>query len=355
MSIITTMEEITSIKGRGAQFNPVNPFDPGRHLKDPLTDPEENIKTRYLEIEAKTIVNPVPSEDVGMEWSMNPYQGCEHGCIYCYARGSHQYWGYSGGLEFETNIQVKMNTAELLLRHLSKKSWEAAPIVMSGNTDCYQPAEAKYKITRACLEIFRDLRHPVGIITKNSMILRDLDILKKLAKDNLVHVNVSFTTLDESLRQVMEPRTASSRKRLEVIQVLSDNGIPVRAMIAPIIPGLTDSEILPMIKAVADAGARAISHIIVRLNGVVEPIFIDWVERKYPDRAERILNRIRDCHGGQLHNYISGKRMKGEGNVSEMIAQQVALGRKLYLQDREIPPYNLDLFKDNRPGQLSLF
>ena len=207
-------------------------------------------RTNYIPIFPKTIVNKVTSPDVGMKYSLNPYQGCEHGCIYCYARNTHEYWGYGAGLDFEQIILVKKEAPNLLEEKLKSKNWQAETIVLSGNTDCYQPAEKKFGITRECLKVFLNYRHPVGIITKNALVLRDLDILKELAKDHLIAVNVSITSLSEDTRRILEPRTASIKKRLETIRLLADNGIPVNAMLAPIIPGINSHEIMDMAKAV---------------------------------------------------------------------------------------------------------
>jgi DNA repair photolyase len=218
-------------------------------------------------------------------------QGCEHGCVYCYARSSHEYWGYSAGLDFERKILVKKNAPLLLEEKLKSKNWRAHTIVLSGNTDCYQPAERQFEITRRCLEIFYKYRHPVGIITKNALVLRDLDLLADLAKDNLVGVNVSITSLNEKIRLLLEPRTATIAKRLQTVRTLSQNGIPVNVMLAPIIPAST-AMILPLAKAAADAGALSIAYTVVRLNGAIGQIFTDWIRKAMPDRAERVLRKL---------------------------------------------------------------
>ncbi len=322
----------------------------------PLDEWEDNtIKTEYLETHPKTILNKVVSEDVPMEWSMNPYQGCEHGCIYCYARNTHPYWGFSAGLDFEQKILVKRNAAELLEHELKKKSWQAAPVMFAGNTDVYQPAERKFGITRACLEVFWKYRHPVGLITKNSLILRDIDLLKQLAGERLVSVAISITTLQEELRQFLEPRTATIAQRIRTVETLTKAGIPVFVMMAPIIPGLNDHEILPLVRTVADAGALGVGHTIVRLNGDVGLIFEDWIRKAMPDRAERVLNRIRDVHGGTLHDFRKGTRMRGEGQIAEIIHAQFRVAKEKYLSGRKMPGYNLDLHAQFKSPQLSLF
>ena len=333
------------LKGRGAQINPSNRFDKFVYDENPahsLDNDENQIKTKYIEVHPKTILNKVDSPDIPLEYSMNPYQGCEHGCVYCYARNTHPYWGYSAGLEFEQKILYKKNAAELLEKKLQHPNWKAAPIMLSGNTDCYQPAEKELKITRSILEVFWKYRHPVGIITKNSLVLRDLDILKKLNEHKLVHVAISITTFDEKLRQFIEPRTSSVNGRLKTVEELSKAGIPVMVMIAPIIPGLNEHEILGIAAEVANRGALSIGSTMVRLNGDVALIFEDWLQKNYPDRAGKIINKIKSCHDGNLGDSRFGKRMSGEGNIAKIINSQIKLARKKYFSDRSTPPYNLN-------------
>jgi DNA repair photolyase len=345
------------IKGRGAQLNPTSRFESLVRESDPLElyEAGERPRTQITEVYPKTILNKVTSPDIGPAWSMNPYQGCEHGCIYCYARPTHNYWGYSAGLDFEQKILVKKNAPELLEAALRKKNWEPMAIMLSGNTDCYQPVEAELKITRKILEVLWRYRHPVGVITKNSLITRDLDLLRQLASEQLLRVSISVTTLEESLRRALEPRTASVAARLKTIQTLVDNGIPVNVMMAPVIPGLNDHEILEMGKKVAELGASSMYYTMVRLNGDVAEIFEDWIRKNMPDRADRVLNRIRDCHGGKLNDSRFGVRMRGEGKIAEMVAQQMQLARKLYFADRKMPEYNLELFHRMKNPQLKLF
>ena len=314
-----------------------------------------NNKTLYLEVFPKTIVNKVTSPDVGMAYSMNMYQGCEHGCIYCYARNSHEYWGYSAGLDFERRILVKKDAPKLLEQLLKKKSWKAQTIVMSGNTDCYQPAEQKFEITRQCLEVFLKYKHPVSIITKNALILRDLDLLKALAKDNLISVNVSITSLSEETRRILEPRTATSKKRLETVKVLSDNGIPVNVMLAPIIPSINSHEILPLAKTVSEHGALSIAHTIVRLNGAIGAVFSDWIKKTMPDRADKVLHQIESCHGGRLNDSRYGARMRGEGSIARQINDLVRLARIKYFKGKGMPLLNTMLHEHYKDGQLKLF
>ncbi len=350
------------LRGRGAQINPVSKFEKIVRDDQPVDwalTPEDwegtDLKTEYLETHAKTILNRVESADIPMEWSMNPYQGCEHGCIYCYARNTHPYWGYSAGLDFEQKILIKRNAAELLEQELKKKSWQAAPVMFAGNTDVYQPAERKFRITRACLEVFWKYRHPVGLITKNSLVLRDLDILKQLAGEGLASVAISLTTLNETLRQFLEPRTATVQQRLRTVETLAANGIPVFVMLAPIIPGLNEHEIFSMARAVADRGALGIGYSMVRLNGDVGIIFEDWLRKTMPDRAEKVLNKIRAAHGGQLNDSRPGLRMKGEGKIAEIIRDQYRLAKEKYFAGRHMPKYNLDLHAQFKSPQLKLF
>ncbi|SHG76775.1 PA0069 family radical SAM protein [Winogradskyella jejuensis] len=357
------MSDTSVIKGRGAQHNSHNRFlELSYEMRDDFLEfchkegeiADKN-KTQYLNVFPKTIVNKVTSPDVGMAYSMNMYQGCEHGCIYCYARNSHEFWGYSAGLDFERRISVKKDAPKLLEALLKKKSWKAQTIVMSGNTDCYQPAEKQFQLTRKCLEVFLKYKHPVGIITKNSLILRDLDLLKDLAKDNLIGVNISITSLSEDTRRILEPRTATIKKRLETVQVLSENGIPVNVMLAPIIPSINSHEILPMAKKVSELGALSIAHAIVRLNGAIGELFTDWIRKTMPDRADKVLHQIQDCHGGTLNESRYGKRMRGEGHIAKQINDTIKLARLKYFEDKSMPRLNKELHEQYKNGQLKLF
>ncbi|MCR9226152.1 MAG: PA0069 family radical SAM protein [Flavobacteriaceae bacterium] len=351
------------LKGRGAQKNTDNRFL--RHVFEIRDDflefcrlegeESESNKTRHIPIFPKTIVNKVESPDVGMGYSMNPYQGCEHGCIYCYARNTHEYWGYSAGLDFERRILVKKAAPQLLEAKIKHKNWKAHTIVLSGNTDCYQPAEQKFEITRKCLEVFLKYRHPVGIITKNALVLRDLDILRELNENQLIGVNVSVTSLSEKTRRKLEPRTASIQKRLKTIQVLSENKIPVNAMLAPMIPGINSHELLPLAKAVADHGALSFGLTVVRLNGAIGRIFSDWIKKAMPDRAEKVLHQIQDCHGGTVNDSRFGTRTKGEGKIAEQIHEMAHIARKRYFKDSKFPALNTGLHEQYKNGQMRLF
>ena len=357
------MDPNPTVKGRGAQINAPNRFFELSHeTRDDFLEycalegeEAEKNKTLYLDVFPKTIVNKVKSPDVGMAYSMNMYQGCEHGCIYCYARNTHEFWGYSAGLDFERRILVKKDAPILLEKFIKRKSWEAHPIVMSGNTDCYQPAEKQFEITKKCLEVFLKYKHPVGIITKNALILRDLDLLKALAKDNLIGVNISITSLSEATRRVLEPRTATIKKRLETVQVLSENGIPVNVMMAPIIPSINSHEILPLAKKVSEMGALSMGHTIVRLNGAVGEIFTDWIKKTMPDRADKVLHQIESCHGGSLNDSRFGTRMRGEGEIAKQINAMVKMAKRKYFKDKQMPKLNTTLHEQFKDGQLKLF
>ncbi len=350
-------------KGRGAQKNPHNRFlqDIYEVREDFLEfcrlegEEAENNKTQYIPIFPKTIVNKVDSPDVGMLYSMNPYQGCEHGCVYCYARNTHEYWGYSAGLDFERKILIKKAAPALLEAKIKHKNWKAETIVLSGNTDCYQPAEQKFGITRKCLEVFLKYRHPVGIITKNAFILRDLDILAELGTHQLVGVNISVTSLSEKTRRKLEPRTASIQKRLKTIRVLSEHGIPVNAMLAPIIPGINSHEILKLAKAVADNGALSFGFTVVHLNGAIGQIFTDWIKKAMPDKAEKVLHLIQDCHSGTLNDSRFGIRSRGEGKIADQIHDMAKLARLKYFKGKVFPKLNRDLHESYKTGQMKLF
>src|SRR5690554_2710162 len=455
----------THPKGRGAQKNVSSRFLENKHeiMDDFLNfcevegeDADSN-KTKYIEVFPKTFVNKVNSPDLGMGYSANPYQGCEHGCVYCYARNSHEYWGYGAGLDFERNILFKSNAPQLLEEKITSKNWDGNTIVFSGNTDCYQPLERKLEITRKCFEVmlkwkhptgiitknslilrYLDIRseehtselqsrphlvcrlllerfgyhqdlhsfptrrssdlekitsknwdgntivfscntdcdqplerkleitrkcfevmlkwkHPTGFITKNSLILRHLDILKEMAKLNIISVNISITSLSEDTRRLLEPRTASIKQRLKTVEVLSQNNIPVRVMMAPIIPSLNSHEILPLVKKVAELGAKDVNYTIARLNGQVAEIFKDWAHKTIPDRAERILNQIAECHGGNLNDSDWGRRIKGNGTIAQQVKDTMVLAKNRYLPEQKMPVLDASHFLQLKDPQLRMF
>jgi DNA repair photolyase len=344
-------------KGRGAQIKTENRFLKSKYVTDHIEGLDEPLlespTTQIFFETPKKIVNKVDSPDLSMMYSMNPYQGCEHGCIYCYARNTHEYYGLSAGLDFESKIIVKKNAATLLEQHLLNKNWNAVPIMLSGNTDCYQPQENKFEITRSLLRVFARYRHPVGIITKNSLILRDLDILKDLASDNLVHVFISITTLDEDLRRILEPRTASSIKRLKTLESLAKASVPVGVMNAPIIPGLNHHEIPQVLKAASDHGALAAGMTVVRLNGSIGKIFEDWLRKNFPDRFDKVWNQICSFHGGNVNDSQFGRRMSGEGKIADAIHQLYKISKKKCFSGKQFPAYDLTKFR--KGGNLNLF
>lgn len=340
-------------KGRGAQFNPKNRFLKNEQVREHIEGiddwEEPNPQTIFLEDNAKTIVNKVESPDVGMWYSMNPYQGCEHGCIYCYARNAHEYWGYSAGLDFERKIIVKKNAPELLRKFLMNPKWECKPISLSGNTDCYQPAEKKFKITRQLLEVCNEFNQPVGMITKNAGMLRDKDLLQEMASKKLVSILVSITSFNEDLRRTMEPRTTTAQQRLRVIKELSEAGVRMGVMLGPMIPGLNEHEMQRIMQAASENGATFSAYTFIRLNGAIKLIFHDWLYKNFPDRADKVWHLIENGHGGQVNDSRWGVRMRGEGPISDLVRQQFIKYNKLYKLNAE--RWELDCSKFRRPGE----
>jgi DNA repair photolyase len=308
--------------GRGATSNPKNRFE-SRETSDycdsNVDEGEISVHTRFYPDLSKSIIARNESPDVGFEASVNPYRGCEHGCSYCYARPTHEYLGFSSGVDFESRIMVKFDAAMLLRDELSKRTWQPQIINMSGVTDCYQPAERKFRITRSCLEVLLEFLNPVAIVTKNALVTRDIDILTQLASHHAAAVFVSITSLDLTLNRVMEPRTSTPAQRLEAIRKLSNAGIPVGVMVAPIIPGLNDHEIAKILEEAANAGARFAGYIMLRMPHAVAPLFERWLDEHYPDRKKRVLSLIRSVRGGKLSESQFGARMRGEGPFAEHI------------------------------------
>lgn len=351
-------EEAPFFKGRGSQFQAANPFQQQQLVSEHIEGLDEPLlkqpHTQVFRESPKSIISKIDSPDLGgRAYSINAYQGCEHGCIYCYARNSHQYWGFSAGLDFESKIIVKENAPDLLEKELQKKSWKVEPIMISGNTDCYQPLEREFKLTRQILHVLNRYRHPAGLITKNSLITRDIDILEEMARHRLVHVYFSINTLNESLRSKMEPRTASAAKKFKAMEMLAQKGIPVGVMNAPVIPGLNEHEIPEIIRQAADHGALAAGYTIVRLNGSIGALFEDWLRKNYPDRFQKVWNGICSLHGGKVNDSQWGRRMQGEGPLAGSIQQLFQLARKKHLAGRSMPAYNTGDFV--RQGQYGLF
>ena len=346
------------IKGRGAQINTQNKFLKNEHVREHIEGiddwTDKNEATQYFVDDAKGIVNKVESPDVTMYYSMNPYQGCEHGCIYCFARNSFEYWGYSAGLDFERKIIVKKNAPDLLKKFLMNPKWECLPISLSGNTDCYQPAEQKFKLTRGLLEICNEFNQPVCMITKNAGILRDKDLLAEMAGKNMVSVLVSITSLNEELRRAMEPRTTTAKQRLRVIEELSKVGVRMGVMLGPMIPGLNEHEMHNIIKAASEAGASFSAYTFIRLNGAIKLLFHDWLYKNFPDRADKVWHMIEASHGGKVNDSDWGRRMRGSGTIADMVAMQYKKYTTKYGLGHE--RLELDCSQFKRPGeQMRLF
>ncbi|HEV2095204.1 MAG TPA: PA0069 family radical SAM protein [Chthoniobacterales bacterium] len=343
--------------GRGASINPANRFE-ALHLEEDLHDEIDQdsrpIKTIFLRDSSRSIVARNNSPDVGFEASVNPYRGCEHGCVYCYARPTHEYLGFSAGTDFESRIMVKTDAPQLLEAELSSRKWRPQVIAISGVTDPYQPVERRLKITRGCLEVMARFRNPVAIITKNRLVTRDADLLGELAAFSAAAVNISVTSLDEKLQRVLEPRTSPPQVRLEAISELSAAGVPVGVMVAPIIPGLTDHEMPAILEACVKAGAQFAGYTIVRLPFAVAPLFERWLDEHFPDRKEKVLGRIRAIRGGsKLNDPRWQSRIKGQGIFAEQIASFFEVGcRRAGIGPR--PKLSSASFR-RASGQLDLF
>ncbi len=355
----------SSVVGRGAQEQPHNRFERVRaeadfeHLEHDDVDVADRrrLATEFLPDDSRSLISENNSPDIPFRWSLNPYRGCEHGCAYCYARPTHEYLGLSAGLDFESKIFVKYQAADLLREELSRPKWRGEPIALSGVTDCYQPVERRLRLTRACLEVMREARQPVMIVTKNALVARDLDLLSEMASRKTADVSVSLTTLDAGLARVLEPRTSSPPARLRAITELTSGGVPVRAMIAPIIPGLNDQEIPNLLRAAAEAGAAAASYILLRLPHAVLPIMRQWLERNRPEAAPRIEAMIRSTRDGRMNSAQFGERMRGRGSYAEQISQVFNVFRQKTGFDRALPALDSSRFTRPRPknGQLRLF
>ena len=311
-------------RGRSTALNPPTRFDPivyEMHPEEMESDELRQMRTTFFEDRSRSVLSRNDSPDLNFTWSINPYRGCEHGCIYCYARPSHEYLGWSAGLDFETKILVKRDAPELLAHALSKPSWQPSVVMLSGNTDAYQPVERHLNLSRGCLEVFLKYKNPVALITKNHLVTRDLDIIGPLAKQELTRVFISITTLNPEMARTMEPRTSMPERRLNAIKRLSDAGVPVGVMVAPLIPGLTDEELPTILEAAAEHGARHAGYIVLRLPGPVEPLFLDWLKRNYPERESKIVRRLTELRKGKLSDSRFGSRMRGEGVWAEMFGQ----------------------------------
>jgi DNA repair photolyase len=348
---------IASAGSRGATSNPPNRFETLVLERDADWDPEEEPlpRTQFFKDRTSTIISRNDSPDIGFETSINPYRGCEHGCIYCYARPFHEYLGFSSGMDFESKIMVKEDAPKLLRKELSSPKWKPQLIALSGVTDCYQSVERKLKLTRGCLEVLAEFRNPVTIVTKNFLVTRDIDYLSDLARHEAAAVYISLTTLDSELRKVMEPRTSPPAARLAAINALSKAGIPVGVLLAPVIPGLTDHEVPQLLEAAAKAGAREAGYIILRLPHAVAPLFEQWLQRHFPDKKDKVLNRVRGMRGGRLNDPEFGKRMRGEGIFAEQIAQLFDVARRKAGLTERMPELSKKAFRRPAGMQMEFF
>lgn len=342
---------------RGTTTNPPNRFAPLRIEADPDTfDSEERpVTTQFFLDDTQSILSRNDSPDIPFTFSVNPYRGCEHGCIYCYARPTHEYLGFSSGLDFETRILVKTKAPDLLRRTLSSPSWKPQPIAMCGVTDPYQPVERRLQLTRGCLEVLAECRQPVTLVTKNLLVTRDLDWLRQLAGHEAVCVMISLTTLNEELRRTMEPRTSPPQARLAAIRQLAASGVPVGVLLSPVIPGLTDHEIPRLLEASAAAGARWAGYVPLRLPLAVESLFMDWLSRHYPLHQEKVLARLREMRDGRLNDPSFGNRMTGTGVFAERLNQWFEISRRRAGLGAEAPPLSSAWFRRPRDRQLDLF
>lgn len=351
------MSKQNPIRGRGASDNPANRFE-GTYTDyelDEETGEKPGQERKLIRDDTKEILSENQSPDLPFTYGLNPYRGCEHGCIYCYARPTHEYLGFSAGIDFESRLMVKYEAPEKLREKFASKNWQPETVIMSGVTDPYQPVERELQITRGCLQVFAESRNPVAIITKNYLVTRDIDLLKELSEYNAVHVTLSITTLDRDLARVMEPRTSQPFRRLEAIEKLSENGISAGVNVAPIIPGLTDHECADILKSARDAGAVTAGYTIVRLPYGVKDLFVRWLEQHFPDRKEKVLNRLRDMREGKLNESAFGKRFGGEGHFAQQIKDLFRLQVQKLGFNRVSLQLSTDHFRRPEQGQLNLF
>ena len=345
------------LRGRGSATNPKNRFESIERVPE-LHENSDEISaphTQFYPDSSKSLIAYNDSPDVGFDASINPYRGCEHGCIYCYARPSHEYLGFSAGLDFETKIMVKADAPELLRKELSSPKWKPQLVALSGNTDCYQPIEKQKQLTRRCLEVLLEFRNPAVIITKNHLVTRDVDILAELAKIDCVGVTISLTTLDGKLASALEPRGSTPARRLAAIRKLAAAGVPVGYLQAPMIPGLTDSEAPAIAVAAAQAGASFSGYVALRLPFAVKDLFEQWLIQHYPDKKDKILHRVREIRGGKLNDPHFKSRMRGEGIYAEQMAALFQLARKKSRITERWPKLTTEHFRRPDKDQLVLF
>lgn len=349
----------------GSNLDPPNPFESVRNEPDPdhwEWDLEHqrslnHRKIEYLQDDSQTIVSENRSPDIPFRYSINPYRGCIHGCSYCYARPGHEYLGMNAGLDFETKIVVKYQAPALFRKFLGRKSWVPEAITFSGVTDCYQPAERKFRLTRQCLEVALECNQPVGLVTKNALVLRDIDLLTQMASKRLVHVYLSITSLDAELARDMEPRTSIPAARLRAVRELSEAKVPVGVMVSPIVPGLNDSELPQVLEAARQAGAISANYILLRLPSTVKPVFLEWLQRVRPNQAEKVIGRLQQTRGGEMNDSNWGSRMVGQGELAEQISKLFHVFKKQYGLDQSLPAYDFTQFvrPESQAGQMRLF
>jgi len=351
--------------GRGSNLRPPSRFESTQRVLalDVVDLDAEDIDalrhpaTEFLPDRTRSVVTENDSPDVGFRFSLNPYRGCEHGCSYCYARPTHEYLGFDAGLGFETKIVVKHDAARLFRAFLARDSWVPEPIALSGVTDPYQPCEREFRLSRGCLEVAAQAHQPMSLITKSALVLRDLDLLAPMAAAGLVHVNISVTTLNPALGRVMEPRASSPSARLRAVRELTESGVPVRVLVAPVVPGLTDSEIPAILSAAKEAGAKAAGYVLLRLPLAVAPVFLEWLGRHFPDRKDRVEGRIRAMRAGRLNDAEFGRRMSGTGEMADQIGKVFEVFVRRLGLDGGLPPYNCSQFHPppDAAGQGRLF
>lgn len=353
------------IVGRGTPLQTPNRFEATRRESDfeqlaeddDLLAARRRVPTQFLPDDSRSILSHNDSPDVGFSWSINPYRGCEHGCAYCYARPYHEQLGLSAGLDFETRIMVKHQAPALLRAELGRPNWKAETISISGVTDCYQPIERELRLTRGCLEVMAEAWQPAGIITKNALVVRDIDLLARMAAQNTVQVNISLTSLDQSLARELEPRTSSPAARLRAIRELTAAGVPVRVLVAPLIPGLNDEEAPAILEAAREAGAGSASYVLLRLPLAVEPIFRAWLDEHRPLAKPRVEALLRETRAGKLNDSQFGRRMRGQGTYADQIAAMFKIFKKKHGLDQPLPAMDASQFRPPREpsGQLRLF
>jgi DNA repair photolyase len=344
-------------RGRGANINPANRFEALRYEWEDWCEPNPEtraIRTEFFRDDSQSIISYNNSPDVGFDASLNPYRGCEHGCAYCYARPTHEYLGFSAGIDFESRILVKLNASVLLAAEMARSSWTPQSLALSGVTDAYQPIERKLQITRSCLQVLAEFRNPVIVVTKNHLVTRDADHLGELAAVNASAVSLSITTLDSRLARILEPRASSPSQRLDAIATLRDAGVPVGVNVAPIIPGINEHEIPNITAAAAKVGAQFASYTIVRLPLSVAPVFVAWLENHFPERKEKVLGRIRSLRNGKLNNPDFGSRMRGEGFMAEEIRQIFQVSCRRAGLNRDRTELSTAAFRRILPNQMEL-